>query len=251
MYLDPTTVTIPSPLAAWQRELEERTTAGGHRTYRTPDGAWLPSVTSVLKATEIESPELAAWRERQSAHDLAEVEALRDEGCARGSVVHDLVEGSLVARQTPGASRAKPASPWWAWISPALRMVDHLHASELAVYHPGLGYAGRLDGLVSWCGTVAVSDWKTKRAKIDPKTGRPRRPKREWLLHHHEQIVAYVDALNAMGVTVGGEPVRAGVLVVAIEGSPKPVIHELGELELGQARERFHAKLDRYYLGAA
>ncbi len=241
MYLDPTTVTIPSPLAAWQRELEERTTAGGHRTYRTPDGAWLPSVTSVLKATEIDSPELAAWRERQTPHDLAEVEALRDEGCARGALVHDLVEGYLVSRQEGRRDWERPQTPWWPCIMPALRKVDRLCATELAVWSGALGVAGRLDCLAFWCGTPVVIDWKTAR----------KRKRREWLLHHHEQIAAYIDALTEQGVTVGGEPVRCGVLVSAVEGSERPTIHELGEHELGQARERFADKLERFYLGAA
>lgn len=250
MYLDPTTVTIPSPLAAWQRELEERTDAGGHRTYRAPDGTWLPSVTSVLKATEIDSPELAAWRERQTAHELAEVDGLRDEGASRGKVVHDLVEGNLVARAR-GQAWKRPETPWWRCILPALRKVDRLLAAELAVWSARLGVAGRLDCLGLWCGVPAVIDWKTKRkGRLDAK-GVPRRPKREWLLHHHEQIVTYVDALNEQGVTVDGQPIEAGVLVVAIEDSDRPVIHELGDRELGEARERFAERLDRFYLGAA
>lgn len=253
MYLDPTTCDVPWPLRAWQDNLDERTSSGGHRTYRAPDGTRLVSVTTLLKATEIESPELAAWRERQTAHELAEVEALRDEGAGRGRIVHDLVEGHLVARSQGDAAAAEAyrKRPWWTEIAYALAQVDQLHASELAVYHQGLGYAGRLDAIATWCGWPCVIDWKTKRAKLDPRTGRPRRPKREWLLHHHEQIVAYVDALAELGVTVGGEPIRCGVLVVAIEGSPRPVIHELGPDELAEARERLHARLDRYYLGAA
>jgi ATP-dependent exoDNAse (exonuclease V) beta subunit len=264
VFLDPTTCYVPGPVQDWQHDLDEQTEAGGHRTYRAPDGARLTSVTTLIKATTVDGPQLVAWRERlegphrtvaeaQAARqELLEAEALRDEGAERGKVVHDWIERFLVARQTRDAAgmAAARGGLWWRELAWAMRQIDHLHATELAVYHRALGYAGRLDGILTWCGTPVVVDWKTKRSKLG-RDGKVRRPKREWLLHHHDQIVAYIDALAELGVTVNGEPVQHGVLVVALGGTDRPVVHELGDREVSEARERLHDRLDRFYLGAA
>lgn len=248
MFVDRSICTLPLPLAHWQDALQERTDAGGSRVYVGPGGEQLSSVTTIIGATKVDGPQLAAWKERQTDHELAEVEALRDEGAERGKMVHDLVETYLVARAR-GELLKRPDTPWWRWIWPALKQVDALAAAEIAVYHLGLGYAGRLDCLALWCGVPAVVDWKTKRAVLDGR-GRPRRPRREWTFHQHDQIVAYVDALNEAGVLVDGKPIEAGILVHAIEGSDRPMIQELGPVELERARERWHDALDQYYLAA-
>lgn len=242
MFVDTTSTTIPPLLARFHATIAEETDAHGYRTYQTPVGT-LASVTTIMKATEVLSPELEAWKARQTDHDLAEVEALRDDGAKRGNMVHDWIERYLIGAQTgvPRAERVQ-SGPWWDAIYPALRKIDWLHAAELPVFSAAMGCAGRLDCLATWQGTPVVIDWKTARRRDDG-----RRKPRAWLVHHHEQIAAYVRALGELGVLVNGQPVREGVLVVAVEGSNRPTIHLLDEGEVVQAADRFAARADRFY----
>ncbi len=102
---DPTTVQIPPGAPG---ELDRVETPDGRRYVL--DGREVPSVTEVLRATEVESDELVAWRESAGFDELAAAEYERDRGAARGRLLDDLVEGWLWHRRTADRSGPRVAA---------------------------------------------------------------------------------------------------------------------------------------------
>lgn len=133
------------------------------RFYRTPSGAFVPSVTTILEAY----PKGAQFYEWLKKHG-EDADEIRDEAGRRGSVVHEATEildlgGDLQLMDADGSPRYKLSE--WAMIE---RYVDfrtrfdaYIHAVEtkLAVDH--VPYAGTLDRVMTIGGITYLVDIKT------------------------------------------------------------------------------------------
>lgn len=136
------------------------------RTYTTPDGIKLPSMTTVLSTLSRDS--IAAWRERVGDE---EADRVSYRASRRGSEFHDLCEAYVnnVENYTEGYS--KNIIGYFNNIRPILdKHVDNVRGQELALYSNYLGVAGRVDLVAEFDGKLSIIDYKTsKRPKTKDK----------------------------------------------------------------------------------
>lgn len=194
--IDPTTLLIPPGAPD---ELERVDTPEG-RFYRL-DGRLVPSVTTVLDATREESPELQDWRATATFDEIATAEHHRDVGAERGTMLDELVEAWLWHRR-------RGEGDVWESAVPLFRRIDRVHASQLRVASRRIGYAGTLDHVVTWMGTVVIVDTKLKR----------KRPKTAYLHDYAVQVAAYRLAMRELEITVCGRVVEHGVVACCVPG---------------------------------
>jgi CRISPR/Cas system-associated exonuclease Cas4 (RecB family) len=207
------------------------------RTYTTPLGDKVPSVTTILDI--VPKPQLDAWRLR-----LGETEANRvsEEACEIGTTMHDHLEGYvsnfLQGRPDipPMTDKEKLAYSLADNIKrDALIDLDECWGIEEALYCHNL-YAGRTDLLGVYLGKTAVIDYKSS----------TRWKKSEWLEGYKMQLAAY----NLCHKTMFGVGMQSGVILIAIRppcGKPPVQRVILDESELDRYEDKWLAVVARYY----
>jgi len=169
-------------------------------------GEWLPSVTSVLSATDIEGGNLTRWKERK--HGESEAEHLhrtvtmptlhRDRGAERGHQLNDEIEQWCIDRRLP-------TSTWGQSVHGVLCDIQEVYGRELPIVHPELRVASRLDIACDYMTRPTIIDWKTAR--------RPKR--REWIANYEQQVALYV---RAVGFCYPDFPrIDRGAVIIALE----------------------------------
>lgn len=212
------------------------------RRFYSVDGHCLPSVTTVLSATE-DQAWLAAWRER-IGH--AEAERICAEASALGTRTHALVERQLLERfdhqqlnllepveGDPGEDQdlARAFQPW-------LEEVEDCLLTEGTVWHVdehGKGFAGSFDALVRWRGELFVADFKTTRKQ---------KYRGDWG-KAATQMAAYSQAIQQRY----GVPVNRAVVVSVSRGRLKLDTHRFEPDELALYWEAFKTRLEAYEQG--
>ena len=183
----------------------ERQTVDGHRLYATPDGARLPSVTTILDRTRPAEKRLALenWK-RRVGHDKAQ--QITTEAANRGTRMHSYLEHWI----TNGIQRERGSNPF-SWASHAmadvviregLGKVTEFWGTEVPLYFPGI-YAGTTDCVGLHAGEPAILDFK--------QTNRPKRE--EWIDDYKLQLVAYAEAHNE----IHGTDIRRGVILMCVK----------------------------------
>lgn len=182
----------PAAMTLARCTLDSDEDVDGGRSYHTPIG-WVPSVTTILRATEDQSG-LDAWRSRVGPVYAARVAAQARE---RGGAFHEEMEAYF-----EGGRPRTGGSAYLESVRPFLRRLGDVALVEGAVWHP-LGFAGRVD-CVAWVdGVLSVIDWKT--------TNSPRLD--HWVTDKHLQVAAYRAAVeDRYNVEIG-----RGFVVFAIE----------------------------------
>lgn len=178
---------------------------GGKRYYVTPYGK-LPSVTTILKATE--SAESKARLEKWKANE-PDADQIASDARERGTALHAAIEHYLRTGEQ-GTGR------WWNSIWPFLQGVDRdkPHRIEQGVASPA-GYAGCLDLEASLHGEDCIFDWKTSLKKKRP----------EYVLDYKLQVAAYAAAVNMERLRTGKPLISRGVVVVSYETALADVFH--------------------------
>ena len=147
---------------AWKMDAE-RIQFLDSRFYRTPSGAFVPSVTTVLEAY----PKGAQYYEWLKKHG-ADSDDIRDEAGRRGSVVHEATEaldlgGELHLMTEDGSPRYKLTE--WAMIQRYVEFREAhpatMHAIETRLASDRLGFAGTLDRVMTIGNTTYLLDIKT------------------------------------------------------------------------------------------
>lgn len=156
----------------------------GKRLYLTPDGAKVPSVTTVLSATK-DKAHLLAWRQR-----VGESEATRisTEAAGLGTLFHTHLENFILSKDRPAGTnqvRALATSMADIIIANGLSQITEVWGMEIGLYYPEL-YAGTTDLIALYKGKPAILDYKT--------TSKPK--KREWIEDYFLQMCAYAAAHN-------------------------------------------------------
>lgn len=139
--------------------LERITHEDGTRYYIDPEGNWLPSVTTILSATD-NNPELEAWKQRVG---LKESIRIRDEATGLGSLMHEHLENYIQGIERPGGNnivRAMARNMADQVINQGLCHVDEVWGIEKQLYFPGL-YAGTSDLIAVYKGKPSIIDYKT------------------------------------------------------------------------------------------
>ena len=90
-------------------------------------------------------------------------------------------------KETPIIVEGEPNAGYWKSISHVLPDISNVVAIESGVVHPLLGYAGTLDLIAEYKGTLSVIDWKTS---VKHKTNL------KDCYSYPQQVVAYAGAVN-------------------------------------------------------
>ena len=131
----------------------------GKRHYEINGNEKLPSVTTILKATEpAEKREsLRAWRERVGEDSATRIV---DESAARGTAMHKILEKYILQEGYLDLTNVGKEAHNMAMqvIQSGLSNVTEFYGSECTLYYPGL-YAGQTDLIATHKGDMAVIDF--------------------------------------------------------------------------------------------
>ena len=142
------------------------------RVYKTPDGEY-PSITTILGAPS-DNSFLVRWRAKVGDE---EADRISKEATDRGTAVHDYVEKYFLQEEeerdfkdffsTSGLYQeaVKIKQPTRDIIKECERNNFVPYAQEVALWHPKLKYAGRVDGVGLWNNTLSIIDFKTSKKK--------------------------------------------------------------------------------------
>jgi hypothetical protein len=182
-----------------------RTTIEGKRHYCLPNGANVPSVTTILDRTKpAEAREaLAKWKQSVGEKRAQEITT---EAANRGTRMHSYLEQYILQDELKPLPSNPFAHPSWFMaaevILQGLVNVDEFWGTEVPVYYSGL-YAGTTDCLGTWKGRPAIMDFKQSN-KVK---------KREWIGDYFLQLAAYAAAHNE----THGTDINTGVILMAVQ----------------------------------
>jgi CRISPR/Cas system-associated exonuclease Cas4 (RecB family) len=222
-----------------------RVSANGRRYYATPDGARLPSVTTILDSTKPEESRRALneWKKRVGTE---KAQAITTEAANRGTRMHSYLEHYVKT----GEIKDRGSNPF-SWASHAMAQVviqqgldrvDEFWGVEIPLYFPKI-YAGTTDGCGIHLGEEAILDYK--------QTNRPKRE--EWIADYKLQLVAYALAHNE----VYGTRIRKGVILMCVRPdmddqhniikSPQYQEFVLESSEFDAWEQQWWKRLEQYY----
>ena len=213
----------------------DRTTIDGKRHYCTPDGAKVPSVTTILDRTKPEEKKAALneWRNRVGH---AQAQKITTEAANRGTRMHSYLESYILSDDMKPLPSNPYAHPSWFMaaevILKGLTNVNEFWGSEVPVYYSGL-YAGTTD---------CIGVWKNKPAIIDFKQSNKVKRK-EYISDYFIQLAAYANAHNEVYRT----NIRKGVIFMC---SADNVYQEfiIEGTEFDEWSNKWFHRLEQYYL---
>lgn len=193
-------------------EMDAETTETG-RTYKTPDGVKLPSITTVLSILSRDS--IAKWRKKVGN---AEADKISYRASTRGTAVHEICEKYVnndpdynkTTRIDPdtGETTLVPYTPdliqSFLDLKPILdSRLSLVYAQEAPLYSTHLGLAGRVDCVGIFDGKLSIIDYKTSR--------KPKQTK--WITNYFMQEAAYA----IMWEERTGMPITQLVTIVSVD----------------------------------
>jgi genome maintenance exonuclease 1 len=196
----------------------------GSKFYETPRGLY-PSVTSILQATlpADQRQRLNRWKERNGSNS----DHLRQQATDRGKVIHKLIEARLKGE----VLECPPdVNGFWNEALRVLGAIGEVVASEQPVYHPQLHYAGTLDLLAYWQGSLTLFDFKTSH----------REKRSQWLTDAKLQIAAYRGAYERLYDT----EIAQGLIVVITPNAVQ--LFTLEKDELARYWNEWLIRLEQY-----
>jgi genome maintenance exonuclease 1 len=183
----------------------DRETIDGKRLYSTPDGARVPSVTTILDKTKSAESKraLAEWKKRVGTE---QAQKITTEAANRGTRMHTYLEHYVLA----GAIKPEPSNPFAkpshamakVVINEGLVKVDEFWGMEVPLYFPGI-YAGTTDCVGIHQASESILDFK--------QTNKPKRE--EWIDDYFLQLCAYAEAHNE----VHGSKIKKGVILMCVK----------------------------------
>ena len=171
----------------YQYPTSTRALYNGERMYDVASETKLPSVTTILSATQ--PPEkkasLAAWAARVGV-DAAD--KIRDDAAARGTIMHNILESWIKDQPHVDLTETGQLAEKMAYQILTNGLRDRLNeywGMEVTLYYPGL-YAGATDVVGVYDGAESIVDFK--------QSNKPKR--REWIEDYKLQLAAYALAHN-------------------------------------------------------
>ena len=209
-----------------------REVINGKRHYNINEKEKLPSVTTIISATQSadKTASLAAWRVRVGEDQAARIV---DTAGARGTAMHKILEKYIlkdgyIDLTTVGREAHNMAIRV---IEQGLCNVTEYYGLEATLYYPGL-YAGATDMIAIHKGDEAIIDFK--------QTNKPK--KREWIEDYFLQISAYALAHNFIYKT----KITKGVIMMCSKDNFYQEFIIQG-LEFRKYMHMFLKKVDQYY----
>ena len=204
----------------------------GKRHYNINDKEKLPSVTTILSATEpAEKKEgLKRWREKMGEENATRIV---DESAARGTAMHKILEMYILEKGYLDETNVGKQAHNMAIrvIEQGLCNVPEYYGTECTLYYPGL-YAGQTDLVGIHKGQDAIIDFK--------QSNKPKRP--EWIGDYKLQLAAYAMAHNILFNT----QITKGVVMMCTKDNYYQQFVIEGE-EFKQSMHNFLRRVDEYY----
>ena len=209
-----------------------RSLINGKRHYDIGANKKLPSVTTILAATQSEEKKksLANWQARMGKQYADRV---RDIAALRGTSMHTYLEGYIKGERhldltSVGKEAGMMASKV---IESGLGDLEEVWGTEVTLYYPGL-YAGATDVVGIYAGKPAIIDFK--------QTNKPKQ--REWIEDYFAQLGAYAMAHNY----VYGTQIQQGVVLMCSKDGFFQKF-EVSDKEFRDYQHTFLKKVDQYY----
>ena len=208
----------------------------GQRHYIINGKDKLPSVTTILSATQSEEKResLQRWRDR-----VGEAEATRivDESGARGTAMHKILEKYVLEQGYLDETEVGKQAHNMAIrvIEQGLCNISEYYGTECTLYYPGL-YAGQTDLVGIHKGQDAIIDFK--------QTNKPKR--REWIDDYFMLLSAYAMAHNVLFDT----NISKGVVMMCSKDNYYQEFIVEGE-EFKKHAHNFLRRVDEYYSSRA
>jgi len=193
----------------------------------------LPSVTTILKATESEEKKakLAEWKERVG---FKQAEIIKQEASSRGSSMHDYLEKFLLGQLNMDLLGDNTREKMMAdqIIENGLRnKLEEIWGCEATLYYPGK-YAGAAD---------CIGVYENKETIIDFKQSN--KPKKdEWIEDYYLQCAAYGLAHN----TVYGSNISQAVILLCTKDNMFQRFIIDGE-KFNDYQKKFLLKVEQFY----
>ena len=188
-----------------------RLTINGNRHYKTPYGA-LPSVTTILSATQGNKAALERWAKKNPGG--------REAAAARGTRVHSLMEEYLLGVNKDPVIEEEEISAFWNGMPDLLDKLGRVIWAEnpvggafpwtlggdsiSRVWHPGVnvtenwGWAGAPDIVAEYKNKVVLGDLKTSNGPYYGKWPGPETPKNEYAMRR-SGFMKYSKCMMQMG----------------------------------------------------
>jgi genome maintenance exonuclease 1 len=161
----------------------------------------LPSVTTILSATQSDEKKASLARWKQSVGEDQAVK-IRDQAAERGTIMHRVLEGYLLGQNHADFSDLGQQAGSMAKniLESGIRgHLDEIWGSEITVYYPGL-YAGATDLAGVYEGRESIIDFK--------QSNKPKR--KEWIEDYFIQLAAYAMAHNH----IYGTQIQSGIILM-------------------------------------
>ena len=204
----------------------------GKRHYNIDDKEKLPSVTTILSATQsAEKREaLARWRESKGEEEATRIV---DQAGARGTAMHKILEMFILKQGYLDETEVGKQAHNMALrvIEQGLCNVPEYYGTECTLYYPGL-YAGQTDLVGIHKGQDAIIDFK--------QTNKPK--KREWIEDYCLQLAAYAMAHNYMHKT---EITKGVIMMCSKDNYYQEFVVEGSEFQ--KYKHNFLRRVDEYY----
>ena len=220
----------------WNTKFEYPTSTraliNGKRHYDVGTNEKLPSVTTILQATQSEEKKqkLAEWQARMGQQ---RADRIRDISAMRGTSMHTYLEGYINDQRhldltALGQEAGRMAN---VVIEKGLGDLGEIWGSEVTLYYPGL-YAGATDLVGIYNGRESIIDFK--------QTNKPKQ--REWIDDYFTQLAAYAMAHNQVYDT----KIQSGIILMCSKDCffQKFEVHD--EEFQGYMHE-FLRRVDQYY----
>ena len=209
-----------------------RSIINGSRHYNL-DGSNLPSVTTILKATQSEEDKagIAAWKERVGHK---EAERIKNEASNRGSSMHSYIEQFLLGKFNLDLLEEENKSKKMAEeiIDNGLKnKLSEIWGAEATVYYPGK-YGGTADCIGVYEGKETILDFK--------QSNKPK--KEEYIEDYFLQLGAYSLAHN----TVYNSRITQGVVLLCTVDNLFQDFKIEGD-QLTHYQNRFLEKVEQFY----
>ena len=209
-----------------------RALINGKRHYDVGVHEKLPSVTTILQATQSEEKKqkLAEWRARQGTQ---RADRIRDISAMRGTSMHTYLEGYITDQRhldltALGQEAGRMAN---VVIRSGLGDLEEVWGTEVTLYYPGL-YAGATYVVGIYNGRESIIDFK--------QTNKPKQ--REWIDDYFTQLAAYAMAHNH----VYGTAIQSGVILMCSKDGFFQKF-EVFDKEFQGYMHTFLKKVDQYY----
>ena len=221
----------------WNKRFEYPTSTraliNGKRHYDVGTEEKLPSVTTILSATQSDEKKesLARWKQKVGENKADEI---RDSAAERGTIMHRIIEGHLLGQRHADLSDLGQNAGVMAQkiIDEGLKgHMDEIWGSEITIYYPGL-FAGATDLAGIYEGRESIIDFKQSN----------KLKRREWIEDYFIQLAAYALGHNYVYNT----SIQSGTILMCTKDNIFQRFDITGE-EFKKYTYKWLERVDQYY----